>query len=476
MKFMARQSQGLQVLLIVFVMLTVVLGVTTYLYSKRADEATKALASANQAKTQADQSTAEKQKEVEVLKAMIVGSGDKSMDEIRKQFGDDMLAYGGAKQPDADPAAGDKSSFDASTPYSRLLASLYGTIQARNDELINARKLAADYEEKFKLRFAAADNAVKEVEKNYGVVKEQMTATADVYHSTQVATAAAQAQTTATVARIKADATAQESRAALAVKSAKEAVDKKEKELQEVAQKLNEKDRPIVASASGEVTWVSLPNKMVWINRGHADNLQRQTQFTVFSGESVTGAKAVAKGKVEVTRITGEHEAEARIVEDKLTDPIMAGDKVFTPLWSPGQQNHFALAGIMNLDGDGRNQINVVRGLINNRGGVVDCELDEQGKKFGEITANTRYIVVGDTPDKASSETIKNNGEILRDADRYHVQVMKLGEFKQQMDYHKSSSVEHFSGASSGSDLSRAANAIKAAKQPAAKPDAGSTP
>ena len=42
----------------------------------------------------------------------------------------------------------------------------------------------------------------------------------------------------------------------------------------------------------------------------------------------------------------------------------MAGDKVFTPLWSPGQQNHFALTGIMNLDGDGRNQLSVVRGLI----------------------------------------------------------------------------------------------------------------
>ena len=40
---MARESQGLQVLLIVFVMLTVVLGVTTYLYCKRADEATKAV-------------------------------------------------------------------------------------------------------------------------------------------------------------------------------------------------------------------------------------------------------------------------------------------------------------------------------------------------------------------------------------------------------------------------------------------------
>ena len=67
----------------------------------------------------------------------------------------------------------------------------------------------------------------------------------------------------------------------------------------------------------------------------------------------------------------------------------MAGDKVFTPLWSPGQQNHFALTGIMNLDGDGRNQLSVVRGLINENGGAVDCWLDEQGHKQGQITADT---------------------------------------------------------------------------------------
>ena len=100
----------------------------------------------------------------------------------------------------------------------------------------------------------------------------------------------------------------------------------------------------------------------------------------------------------------------------------MAGDKVFTPLWSPGQQNHFALTGIMNLDGDGRNQLSVVRGLINESGGVVDCWLDDQGHKQGQITANTRFIVVGDAPDKSSPEFMKNHGEILRDAERYQVQ------------------------------------------------------
>ena len=48
---MARESQGLQVLLIVFVMLSVVLGVSLYLYVKKADEATKAAVAADSTKT-----------------------------------------------------------------------------------------------------------------------------------------------------------------------------------------------------------------------------------------------------------------------------------------------------------------------------------------------------------------------------------------------------------------------------------------
>ena len=144
----------------------------------------------------------------------------------------------------------------------------------------------------------------------------------------------------------------------------------------------------------------------------------------------------------------------------------MAGDKVFTPLWSPGQQNHFALTGIMNLDGDGRNQLNVVRELIDQNGGEVDCWLDEQGHKQGQITANTRFIVMGDAPDKSSTETIKNHGDILRDAEHYQVHKMTLPDFKQQMGYQKSSSVEHFGTSAPSVDAGKAPGAPKAPAKP----------
>ena len=100
---MARESQGLQVLLIVFVMLAVVLGVTTYLYIKRADEATKAAAAANAAKQQAEKATEDMQKERDDLKRLI-GFPERSTEEIQKQFAEDMQTYGNVKKADADKA------------------------------------------------------------------------------------------------------------------------------------------------------------------------------------------------------------------------------------------------------------------------------------------------------------------------------------------------------------------------------------
>ncbi|MGA2256749.1 MAG: hypothetical protein ABSG53_19035 [Thermoguttaceae bacterium] len=462
---MARESQGLQILLIVFVMLAVVLGVTTYLYVKRADEATKAAAVAASSEKTAKDETAKKQSECDDLKRLI-GFPERSTEEIKKQFADDMATYGNAKKSDAEPAAGDKPLFDSSTLYySRLLAGMYKTLQDRTGELITSRALVADLQSRFKNREAEKDAAIAALSAGYGKLESEAKKIAGDYTSGQERNLAETQDLVKNLEKVKKDASDKQIAAAALAKSAREEVSKKESEVKALIIQRNQIDRPEMDVPSGEITWVSLPNKMVWINRGRADGLQRQTKFTVYSADSTIAAKAVKKGTVEVTRIEGDHMAQARILDDKIADPIMAGDNVFTPLWSPGQQNHFALTGIMNLDGDGRNQLSAVRGMINETGGKIDCELDEQGHKQGAITANTRYIVIGDAPDKSSAEFKQNHNAILHDADRYQVHKLLLNDFKQQMSYQKSSSVEHFeNGATTGDVNNRAASALKTSK------------
>ena len=187
-------------------------------------------------------------------------------------------------------------------------------------------------------------------------------------------------------------------------------------------------------------------------------------------------AKAVAKGTVEVTRVLDDHRAECRIVDDKFDDPITKYDKVFTAFWMPGQQKHFAFSGIMNLNGDGHNQVKAAIALVKNYGGVVDCWLDEHGGKQGSITANTECIVHGDDPKTSSADTVRNNTEIERDAARYQLDLhpWSLADFKQKLNYQKTSSLERFgAGASSGDSgpapaatktLPKAAKAVPASK------------
>ena len=214
--------------------------------------------------------------------------------------------------------------------------------------------------------------------------------------------------------------------------------------------KIRDNDRQDIDPPSGEITWVSLPTKTVWINRGRADSLQRGIRFAVYAADSNTSAKAVEKGNIEVTRIVADHQAECRILDDKFADPMTSNDKIFTAFWSPGQQNHFALAGNMNLDGDGRNQVNTAIGLIKSYGGVVDCWLDEQGHRQGQISAATQYVIHGDAP--TSPDGIKYNTAILGEASRYQLHDWSMADFKAKTNYQKSSSVEHFGAGASGGD------------------------
>ncbi len=467
---MARESQGLQVLLIVFVMLTVVLGVTTYLYVKRADETTHAATAAKADQKKAEEATADKQKECDLLKQLI-GMPERTIEEIKKQHDDDMATYGNARRPAADGTPSDTPLFDSNNlHYQRLLAGMFKTIEDRSAELVQSRATLADLQARFKTREDQKDEAMKRVSGDYKSMEDKIKQIGTDFVAVNTGTSAEVKVMVEKVTKVSTEAAEAQKEAEKEKKNARDVVAQKEKEIQDVI-----KAHPAAGEGGGtetpqgEITWVSDAQKMVWINRGQADGLPRQTKFTVYSADSSVGAKAVKKGQIEVMRIEGAHTAQCRILEDKLADPIMAGDKVFTYGWSPGQQDHFALAGVMNLDGDGRNQLNIVRGLITQNGGVIDCQLDEQGHKVGLVTPSTRFAVIGDPPEKnASPEFIKNNGEILRDVDRYQLRKLTLADFKQRMNYQKTSSVEHFGGAST-SDVGRAASALKSNKAAASK-------
>ena len=186
----------------------------------------------------------------------------------------------------------------------------------------------------------------------------------------------------------------------------------------------------------GEISTVDQHQRTVWINLGSSDGLEPQVTFSVYSGDVTNVAKATNKAAIEVTKITGEHEAMARILEDNATDPIVRGDKIFTPLWSPGQQKHFALVGFLDLNGDGKNDHEGVKRLITLNRGVVDCDVNDKGTRTGKMTVNTDYLVCGDQPpEKGSPEAIHAYTDMVSEAARLNVPMISLAKLKEQMGY-----------------------------------------
>ena len=177
-------------------------------------------------------------------------------------------------------------------------------------------------------------------------------------------------------------------------------------------------------------------NGTVWINLGTGDSLRRQVTFSVFDADLHDAAKASKKGSIEVTRLMGDHMAEARITNDDPTNPILTGDNIYSQIWHRGKKLHFAITGVIDIDGDGQSDLQLARDLIELNGGIVDAYLDDDGKVQGEITANTRYLISGEAPEKSGKVALQKGAQdMYKTASSLGVETVTITEFLSQMGY-----------------------------------------
>jgi hypothetical protein len=447
---MARESQGLQIALIIFFMLTIVLGVTTFLYHGKYVDAQK-LAEANEGTaTENGRLLAGQKTESAELKQMI-GLADKPLSDVKDQFGKDKATYG-------------KGLHDAELFWSPMLARLWEANKDHETDITALTTKLKDLQLAFDTREKTKDDQIKKLDAAVKEAGERLAAITSAFNDQRRAFEALGDGFKQKVDQIFKDSTAKTDKAAQIVKLVEAQATKIKTENEKLEAELRKFDRPVMDHPLGSVTFVDQGLRTVWINLGRADALDRQIRFSVYSADAMDLGKAQIKATVEVTAITGDHEAEARIIDDKVADPILPGDRVFTRLWSPGDRQHFALAGVMNIDGDGRNAVAVVRNLIRGNGGDVDCWMDESGNKNGEVTFKTRWLVRGDDP--KDGKQFDAMTKIVRDAARVDARTITLSELKQQVDY-KPGTVG-VQGARPGA--AAAAPRAAAAAQPVAKP------
>ncbi len=435
---MARENQGLQIALIIFFMLTIVLGVTTFWCFKGWEEAEKDAETANStamAKTTAARGLTEERDQV---KKYLGFEGQEDLEAVTTQYTEDMEKYGGTY-----PVR------DETLDYHKLLDHLFKASEKKNAELTDvqdritgieaahARLLAQEQQQKatFETAKESARTRLTTVETTAKSERDRMVAENTGY-KTQMD--AAQKVSDDKLLGMEADLT----EAGRRIVSLTQLNDRK-------AAKLEALTKETIDVPDGEIRWVNQHDQTVWINVGRADALGRQITFAVYPIDITNLTQAGKKAKIEVTQILGEHLAEARVIEDSISNPIMIGDKIHTPLWSPGDRKRFALAGFFDVDEDDKSDLHIVRNLIQMNGGSVDCWIDDEGKAHNEMNQNIRYLVLG----KAPEEDVPAYTKLITRAEELGIQKIQLGDLLQQMGWKDQSPVIRFGKGANPNDF-----------------------
>jgi hypothetical protein len=161
----------------------------------------------------------------------------------------------------------------------------------------------------------------------------------------------------------------------------------------------------------GRIVQLDRTGTTAYINLGSADNVRPQLTFSV-SGVGPGGlSNRQRKGSLEVVNVLRDHLSEARVTEvvDPSREPIMQGDLLFNPAWSPGQREHVAIAGVIDLTGEGRDNTAEFIKSLERQGIVVDAYLDlkDLTVKGKGLSLQTNYLILGDQPELAGELALK---------------------------------------------------------------------
>ena len=435
----SRESQGLQIALILFVMVTVVLAVTTYLYFRKAEdkirEAVSARLDAKKAKDAAMQLQFERQvlmhvlgyepktkTELETIKQSL--GGNKDMAKVLDNFEKDMAMYGvGLAEEELN--------------YRSLPKHLLDELNKRNKELADAaareKQLIAEREQVKKAEQARTAKAEAELAR----VKQELEEERKKFNLER-------SRITDEKTKLASNLPVKDREITRLTSMMQAEIEKRDKAIAQLTQlnqalreKIRQQEEPTFERPDGEVVMVNTRSNLVWINLGSGDGVQRMMTFSVVDQNETGVVDVPVKAQIEVTRVMDVHLAEARILSDELENPIMKGDKIYSPSFRRGQKTHFALAGFMDINGDGKSDQEKVKSIITMNNGVVDAELMPDGSIAGKITTDTHYLVKGKAPTDRTDERLTSGySKMIQEATDKGVQTISLEVLLERMGYH----------------------------------------
>jgi hypothetical protein len=441
---MARENQGLHFALIIFVMLTIVLGVTTFMFFRNYEEAERKAAEASKEANEKMSAARLTQEENNELKRLMGFDATMDLQAVNENYAKDMQTYA-ANFPE-------ENRF-----YSPVLAYLHTVIQEKNQQLAEADTTIQELKDHNAAREREKDPQIEQFQTAAAKAREDLSAEQEKFE-------AARAELTEDKNELAAAMQKARKEADVALSDVQQKLETRQKQIRGLQEatitmksKLEDVQKETFEIAHGEIRWVNQRNGTVWINLGQADALGRQTTFSVYPADTTDVSRQGKKGSIEVIQILGDHLAEARIIEDDVSDPIMPGDKIHTPVWNPGEARRFALVPFMDIDGDGESEQDVVRNIITMNGGVIDAEVVETSggaERRGKMTINTRYLVRGEPPtDKSNQELIKEVSRIVDEAEKLGVETISYKKLLHRMGWKNTAPVTQYGSGANPNDF-----------------------
>jgi hypothetical protein len=448
----AREHQGYQIALVIFVMLTVLLSITTFMFFKKyREEQQKYGEVVEQRETVTKDKDALDNRLAQVL-PLLGFTKEETLDAINKMVADDRKAlepYKTLIKGEAAAAAPQDEGFgDEAAPEATEISN---PLQYR--DIVKALKLELDIRsaamvaltaDKQKLEQAVAANRVEDKAKIDAATAGQVAAQTELDSEKQKMTAGrAEKETqvaTLTEALNKKDEDSKKLDAELndKIKQLTDANTARGRQMAEMRDTIESQRPKNFETPDGRVTYVLAAERLVYINLGSADNLRPQVTFSVYNQDSAKLVESESKAQLEVTQISGPHSAVARVLSDSRKDPILPGDVIFSPAFHPGSKVHFAIVGITDIDKDGDSDRQKIRDLIATNGGVIDIEVDDDGKLLGtakplDVNSGTQYLVQGSPP--TDNKVLDQYSRIIGNAKTTGTSIISVQQFLNMMGY-----------------------------------------
>lgn len=374
--------------------------------------------------------------------------------------------------------------------YAQKIITLRSTLINKQRQAADLQQAMNDAQQKFREALAKADKLKKalEIERD-GFKKQYEQQLAEVRKVEKAKEEAIKAKDE-DISRLETARQQLQTQLDTAIAQHKEAMEKLQKDLDNAKDTIALKQKIIdnllnvsFERPDGEIVSVDRRTGLVWIDLGTEDRLPDRMTFSVYSqqnhgiardsdrykklanlmevdAQNPASRKKVAgmasrsedtrhdiKGSIEVTRIIQPHLAEAHILKDDPYHPIRAGDPIYTPLWSPGVQESFAFAGVMDLDGDGKDDSSLLHRIVRAAGAKIVAYTNDKGQIEGSpITNEVKFLVVGDVPDPQKVPPASPESQIRKarstsmatmrkQADQSGVRIVRLTDFLSYLGY-----------------------------------------